>query len=379
MTGKNLKLWYQVHKWTSLVCTLFMLLLFVTGLPLIFHEEIDQALGYSAEAPELPDTEKRADVDKMVEHARDRHPEEVVQFLVREPEEPNLWFVRLGETIDAPEASSFLAYDARTGELLNEYPVGEGIMEIILRLHVDMFAGLWGTLFLGFMGVLLTASLVSGAVLYAPYIGKLRFGEVRQGSRRIRWLDGHNIVGMITLVWVLVVGFTGVINTLSIPIFSQWQSTQLAELKAEHGAEGGGAQGSPAQAVAAARQAAPDRQLSFMAFPGNHFTTEGHFMAFMQGTTPLTAQLLTPVMIDAGTEQVVAERELPWYVSTLLLSQPLHFGDYGGLPLKILWALLDLVAIFVLVSGLYLWLGRRGGPALPPSRKTAATDEGDPA
>jgi uncharacterized iron-regulated membrane protein len=29
------------------------------------------------------------------------------------------------------------------------------------------------------------------------------------------------------------------------------------------------------------------------------------------------------------------------------------------LPLKVLWALLDLVTIVVLVSGLYLWIKRR--------------------
>jgi len=63
-------------------------------------------------------------------------------------------------------------------------------------------------------------------------------------------------------------------------------------------------------------------------------------------------------------------------MSVLLLSQPLHFGDYGGLPLKLLWALLDLATITVLVSGLVLWVRRgstearvaeieRGGDAAP--------------
>ncbi len=33
-----------VHKWSSIVCTVFMLLLCITGLPLIFHEEIDDVL-----------------------------------------------------------------------------------------------------------------------------------------------------------------------------------------------------------------------------------------------------------------------------------------------------------------------------------------------
>ena len=52
-------------------------------------------------------------------------------------------------------------------------------------------------------------------------------------------------------------------------------------------------------------------------------------------------------------------REMPWYVTTLLISQPLHFGDYGGMPLKILWAILDVITIVVLVTGLYLWFRRR--------------------
>jgi uncharacterized iron-regulated membrane protein len=42
-------------------------------------------------------------------------------------------------------------------------------------------------------------------------------------------------------------------------------------------------------------------------------------------------------------------------VKSLFVSQPLHFGDYGGLPLKIVWALLDVLAIIVLGSGVYLW------------------------
>ncbi len=369
MTGRRLRTWYLVHKWTSLVCALFMLLLFVTGLPLIFHEEIDQALGYRVSAPAVESPQPRVDVDTIVADARTRHPDEAVQFLVREPSEPNLWFVRLGEKVDAAEASSFLTYDARTGELLNAYPLGHGVMNIILRLHVDLFAGLGGTLFLGLMGLVLAASLVSGVVLYAPYLGRSGFARIRRGTARLRWLDVHNLVGMATLAWVLVVVVTGIINTLSVPIFSQWQSSQLAAMT--EGVEPGAtpASGSPAEALATARAAAPDKQLSFMAFPGNGFTSPRHFMAFMQGTTPLTRQLLSPVMVEAATGKVQATGEPPWYVSTLLLSQPLHFGDYGGLPLKILWGLLDLLAIVVLASGIYLWLrgdSRRSGPPGTP-------------
>ncbi|MDY0746811.1 TonB-dependent receptor [Paucibacter sp. R3-3] len=48
-----LKTWSWLHKWSSLVCTVFMLLLCLTGLPLIFHHEIDHALGEEIEAPAI--------------------------------------------------------------------------------------------------------------------------------------------------------------------------------------------------------------------------------------------------------------------------------------------------------------------------------------
>ena len=63
--------------------------------------------------------------------------------------------------------------------------------------------------------------------------------------------------------------------------------------------------------------------------------------------------------MPAQTAEITDSRELPWYVTALLVSQPLHFGDYGGMPMKILWALLDAITIVILGSGVYLWLARR--------------------
>jgi uncharacterized iron-regulated membrane protein len=65
------------------------------------------------------------------------------------------------------------------------------------------------------------------------------------------------------------------------------------------------------------------------------------------------------VLIDAQDLHVTATLSRPWYMDALLLSQPLHFGDYGGMPMKILWAALDVLTIIVLGSGLYLWWVRR--------------------
>ena len=79
----------------------------------------------------------------------------------------------------------------------------------------------------------------------------------------------------------------------------------------------------------------------------------------MRGDRPLTSRLLKPVLLDGETAQVASTRDLPFYLKALFLSQPLHFGDYGGMPLKIVWAVLDGFTIAVIGSGLYLYLIRR--------------------
>lgn len=50
-------MWYRVYLWTSLVCTVFVLVSCLTGLPLIFDDEIGQGgMGKAVEpaAPAVP-------------------------------------------------------------------------------------------------------------------------------------------------------------------------------------------------------------------------------------------------------------------------------------------------------------------------------------
>jgi uncharacterized iron-regulated membrane protein len=97
-------------------------------------------------------------------------------------------------------------------------------------------------------------------------------------------------------------------------------------------------------------------------FPNGIVASPRHFVVWTQGKSPLTSRLLTPMLIDAETGTPTIVGGLPWYLRALELSRPLHFGDYGGLPLKILWALFDVTLIAVLGSGVYLWLSRRKTP-----------------
>jgi uncharacterized iron-regulated membrane protein len=366
MTRTTVRAWSLAHKWTSLICTAFLLMLCLTGLPLIFHEEIDDLTGHGPVLTATPGATLQ-DLDTVLDTALRARPGEVGLFMSFDTDRPVV-NVTSGPRPDALATQMHFASIARTtGAILPAAPTG-GIMDIILRLHTDMFAGLPGMLFLGVMGLLFVIAIVSGLVLYAPFMRKISFGTVRASrSTRLKWLDHHNLMGVVTAAWVFVVGLTGVINTLSTPIIQLWQMDQLAKMTAPYKDKPAPRKlGSIHAAVATAQAAAPGMRVQFVAFPGGAFSSKHHYAVFLQGATPATQRLLTPALIDAETGELTAMRRMPWYAQALLLSQPLHFGDYGGLPLKILWAMLDIITIVVLGSGLYLWLSRRRSPAEGP-------------
>ncbi|UCV27265.1 PepSY-associated TM helix domain-containing protein [Ferribacterium limneticum] len=363
MQNKTLRTWSWVHTWSSLVCTLFMLLLCLTGLPLIFHHEIGHLLGTEVEAPAMPADAPRASLDRVIEVARAQHPGRVVQFVSQPEDSADLWFVTLTPTPEPTDDFRSVVVDARTAEVLGQPRFDQGFMWVMFKLHVDLFAGLAGKLFLGAMGLLLLVAIVSGAVLYGPFMRKLEFGTVRRDRRpRLKWLDLHNLLGIVTLVWFFVVGATGMINTWADLLIKYWQHDQLSALLAPYQGQPTvplAERGSLQAALEAAQRQAPETTLSFIAFPGTAFASPHHTAFFLRGNEPFTSRLLQPVLVDAKTSEVTAAPSLPWYLTALLVSQPLHFGDYGGLPMQILWALLDIATIIVLGSGLYLWLKKR--------------------
>jgi uncharacterized iron-regulated membrane protein len=368
MRPGTVKLWSRLHTWSSLVCTLFLLLLCLTGLPLIFHHELEHVFAGEVGAPPLPPDTPRADLDRVVEAALARRPGEVVQFLIWDEDAPDRVRLSMAPTPNSPpDALKTVLVDARTAEVLDEPRDTEGFLYWMLRLHTDMFAGVPGKLFLGGMGLLFVFAIVSGAVLYGPFTRRLPFGTVRRDHPpRTRRLDLHNLLGVVTLCWALVVGATGAVNAVAEQVLAAWRADQLADMTAPwRGRPPVAAPGPVQPAVAAALEAAPGMAPFFVAWPQTPFTSGHHYAVFLRGDTPLTSRLLTPALVDAETGSLTDIRPMPWYATALFLSQPLHFGDYGGLPLKVLWAALDLATIVVLWSGLRLWWTRRGGAPSP--------------
>lgn len=368
MSARRWRRWQSVHRWSSLGCTLFLLVLCLTGLPLVFKDEIaDWARDGDAAQADAPDAPV-ADLDAMLAAARGPAgllPGHTVRWISLEDDRPEVWIALASSYQADRKLDRVLKFDARTGRMLpaasQTAPGRPTLTGVLLRLHKDLLLGPPGELFLGAMALLVLLATVSGVVLYGPYMRGLGFGTVRrERSARIRWLDIHNLLGISTLAWVMVVGATGAMNEIADPLYDRWRASALAQALQPYRGQNMPQRLASTQAAAdAVARALPGMRIRSLRFPDGELGSAHHYLVWAIGRTPVTSRLFTPALVDARTGALVLLPPPPWYLTALQLSRPLHFGDYGGLPLKILWALLDGIAIAVLSSGLYLWLARR--------------------
>lgn len=377
MTPASLRGWRLVHRWTSLICTVNLLILCVTGLILVFHHEIQHIMGEELDTS-YTEGQARLPLQTLVDIAQKADPTLAPKLVSFDPEDAGASYIYIGTPgVRDFEDGRWVVLNSFTGDNQVLKQPTETLTGFLLKLHVDLFAGFAGQMFVGVMGILFVVSTVSGLVVYGPFMKKLAFGVLRFGrGPRIANIDLHNLFGVATLVWAFVVGLTGAILSFSPLIIGYWQQTELVAMAGRHTEPMTGTAIGIDRAAQAGMAAFPGKDLAFIAYPGNNYSSDRHFSVMVRGHTELTKKILSVALVDAETGAVAEMADTPWYITALLLSGPFHFGDYGGLPLQIIWALFTIATTAVTVTGFVVWLKRPRTRAAVPDRSPHGASEG---
>ncbi len=355
-----------LHRWTSLIATLPFLVLCLTGTVLIFHEEIDDALGvipdaaHSADAPQQP-------LSVAVANAAAAYPDQrVLSVGIDAKNHPGVQLVITAPRGETGFDNAQLRFaELATGELIGESDPAKTLTGFLLELHAQWFLGPIGELIGALIALLVLLSLMSGIVVYAPYVRRVAFGVLRRGrGPRLLQLDLHNFIGALVLGWALVVTVTGFMLGFGSVALGIWQYTELAELRAHAaGMAPVNAEQAPVDVdrvfAAAKATAPPDWNVVSVIFPGTDFSTPRHYTALLAGAEGAEERMLRVAIVDAATGEIAAVPEFPLYLKAIFISEPLHFGDYGGLPLKLLWTACTWLTLFITANGAWLWWDRR--------------------
>lgn len=362
--------WFRInlwlHRWTSLIATLPFLILCLTGAVLIFHEEVEQLLGEVAQGSELP-TGQLPDYTATAKSVLASYPDERILSVGVDPEHhPGVMLVVTAANDETKFSETKLRFaDLANTQLMADPEAGLTLTGFLLELHAQWFLGPVGELIGALIALLVLISLVSGVIVYAPYVKRIAFGVLRRGrSARLLQLDLHNFIGMVVLGWLFVVTFTGFLLGFATLALGLWQMTALTENKTHYEALDAVDYRQPPVSLntifANAKNTTEGSwQVSNVIYPGTEFSTQSHYTVLLTGGEGIEQSLFRVLLLDAATGEVATTLNMPLYFKAILLSEPLHFGDYGGLPLKLLWTACTFLAFFITANGAWLWWSRR--------------------
>lgn len=346
---------HRLHVWFGAGTGLLILLLCLSGSLAVFRLEISQWVSGGLSAPAnctLAADAVLATLRTRLQQAPDSG------GLLRRLSLPELtggyWELRLA---NGERAQADLCGHALQG------PRSQAA-DFLVNLHTRLLMGKGGRWIVGLFGVLMLLSLVSGVLLHRKVLRQLFTLRAGKSPRLVR-SDGHKLLGTWLLPFLLLTAFSGA-----------WLG--LATLVTTAEIKGVKAAAAPAyttptgleQMLDDARQQLPGLVPVFIDF----FPDRGHVS--VRGNLPgHLVQRYSAEVLYAGQSGLLLgvhdPRQLEglhWWQQAMM---PLHLGDWSGVSLRWLYAVLGLGCCVLIWLGLWLWADRRvkvAGKLLPRGR-----------
>ena len=361
---------YVIHQWVSLICALFLLLLTLTGLPLLFRGEINawNTLNLPPRGEPMALREIWAGLPQGTEAVMQAFPTKEILAVTPDGEDGTLYFLVKDRGGKAGRShmrmgGEQIMYEVRTGMVFNRQERvyrSEAVQEFMHTMHIlHVRLGLeeGGRDFLAAMCVLSVISIVSGVYLYLPMMKTLAFGTRRRRSSRLFWSDWHKLTSVFAGTWAALMCVSGVFIVLYSVGMRDYQRTAQT-MAAEHfsAQEQSASLLLPEEALAQMQEAFPAKDIISMRLP----TADSALYVFQIAEPTVRATdfaLGTQVYLAAGGGEPFLV-PVPAWLTMAPFFLNLHIHNHEMTAEKIFWALLILMTAAMIVTGIVLWLTR---------------------
>lgn len=367
----NLQFWYKLHRWISFICAIFFIILCLTGLPLIFKNEIHdlnlqhpqephEAISYNDIWNYVGDGEKTilAKHPNMDIKAISVQPQEGrMLYRVQDKDNHNVVNARLsmgGQQISYyPEDSSM---DMHHNSAVKS-PFIAKFMHIMHVVHLRLGLSDGGMIFLGTMCLLSFLSVVTGLALYAPFMKKTKFGAINKNTSMNKWLSWHNFCGVITACWAGILCFTGVMIVVFSIGYGYYIDNTKLEAKQNLPATVDVANFPLPTAIDYIHQQFPDKYILSIDMPDKK-TNNSQYVFYITNAKERPDEFIGQlVFVGKDTQDNIQNftQPIPLYLQFSAVMLNLHIHNHDILSLQILWAIIDIITIITIISGLMLW------------------------
>ena len=346
-----LKTHLPLHTWCGVVSALFLIVCFLAGALTLFLDDLNRWA-----APPPPSVMPAPDA---------RQQAQLLDYMAAHPEITTTFTLHLRTTADAPaplswerDGEQFWATRDANGQWRRFSAPLPALGEVLDDLHRTAgIPGAVGGYTMGVVAVLYALALISGTVLLLPRLKRQLFALRPEGGRRRAWLDLHNLLGLTALPFHLVIAITTAVFVFYAPLEQAMRALSPAADTDVAEAAGQGELLPPATLLARAQAFAPALQAERMVFDALDDRTEA--LVVVLGETATGGRRLYVALNPYGGALRYRNSGGSFYHAVSDAFAALHFGNYGGYPLRWLYFVLALAGAVLFYTGNLLWLGKR--------------------
>jgi len=363
---------YDLHSWSGIVLGLFVFIVSFTGTVALFEHELKswedpaKRLSISVEPiTMMPILEEWIAANAQEDVVRN------VSFRYPDFYRPYYHAAMNTKAEGSKLVNHFMRWDTHTGEpLVNKE---SALTEWILDFHRDL---MWpdflggrtaGRGLVGVVGIVLLLSIITGIITHTKIIKEFFTLRVKR-SIHLKWQDMHKVVGLWSLPFSTMIAFTGAFLGLIVilaPIAA------VLAFKGDTQALIDAAVGQPTEPSGVAMQMYSVDDVARYPFPNssrfpylvnisNWGDENAEHRLLYHSATELSR---TDFVYLNSSDGHFIRADSP---STISASNrmnnaitPLHYGTFGGIWLKLLYAIMGVLLCIVTATGLMVWLERR--------------------
>lgn len=331
-----------------------MYLVCLSGTLAVFYEEferweqpfVDEFLAFDPRAAAAGFNEFVSDPSRVTPHMYLVLPTDAVPRL-RIASENESWFLNADGSVGSAERNDWT----------------EMMLDLHLYLHLPES---WGMILVSALGAMLCGLIISGLLAH-PRIFRDAFSLRTNGSRHLEQADIHNRLSVWGVPFHLMIAITGAYFGLALPLLAvvadaRYDGDREAVLESVFGEEPDLHQAAGPlaieQALSQMDTLAPDAEPFLVTV---HDAGEPNRFFAISAVHPGRLIYSENYLFDAsgkflrtdGFSDGAAGKQVIYSIYRL------HFGHFGGLPVKLAYGLLGLVLTVVSVTGINVWLARR--------------------
>lgn len=360
---------YDLHSWIGILIGLFLFVVSFTGCVALFSAELHP---WENPTQRLAIPKRPVPLEPIFQNVLDEI----------KADDGKVEFIRLEPPSDqAPYYSAYLSYktpDKKTKSIERQWNSAtgaviphreDGLSYWVRNFHrFLMLPSTLGRTIVGIGGILMLVSAVTGIFIHGKIIREFFTLRLKR-SQRLKWQDSHKVLGILGLPFSIMISFTGAfLGVVSIlgPIIAliAFQGNTEALIDKVLGAppqpSGEMAQMLNVDEVLKLRYPEKNMFPKFILLE-NYGDKNAHYELFYDAGGELTRFDVVTISgmsgDPIGSKTGVAEPTPGIRVINAIT--PLHYGSYGGIWLKWIYAFMGACICIMIATGLMLWVERR--------------------